>query len=395
MLLARYLSHCESPPNYQSASVQMTDVDPIERVVALRASFPLATPLRLGGGEIRVREFLLVRITTRSGIEGKAFALSRGLPSDVFISETLAPVLVGSDPAPILELVAACAATVSAPSRPGLVTRAISLVEIALWDIKAQRAGAPLWRLLGGYRAQIPALLVAGYLTDDTTPEELGERLGSLGHAGYRLLKIARAQTPELTRRLVEKARLALPTSSGIVVDVLWAWHTSTAAQRELRDWGRDLDLAWLEDPFPPADWKSCRDLRERSGLRIGVGDEVTDPYVLRNLIELGAIDVARTDATSLGGIDAWREVSAYARLQGLEVSPHAYPEVHVHCACAWPGSCAVELFEPHSPYWPTGLFVSGGPVVRDGMVHAPEAPGLGFELDWECIERHRVGPAA
>jgi L-alanine-DL-glutamate epimerase-like enolase superfamily enzyme len=370
----------------------MTASDPIERVVALRASFPLGTPLRLGGGVIAAREFTFVRITTRSGIEGKAFALSRGLPSDVFIAEMLAPVLVGSDPDPILERVAACTATVGAPSRPGMVTRAISLVEIALWDIKAQRAASPLWRLLGGHRAQIPALLVAGYLTDDTTPEELGERLGSLGHAGYRLLKIARAPTPDLTRRLVERARAALPAETGIVVDVLWSWQTSTAAQRELRAWGRDLDLAWLEDPFPPSDWKSCRDLRERTGLRIGVGDEVTDPYVFRNLIELGAIDVARTDATTLGGIDAWREVSAYAHLEGVEVSPHAYPEVHVHCACAWPGTCAVELFEPDSPYWPTDRFLSGGPVVRDGLVQAPEAPGLGFELDWERIERQRVG---
>ena len=372
----------------------MTAVDPIDRVVALRASFPLATPLRLGGSVIPAREFTIVRITTRSGIEGKAFALSRALPSDTFIAEVLAPVLVGTDPEALLELVAACARTISAPSRQGMASRALSLVEIALWDIKAQRAAAPLWRLLGGFRSEIPALLVAGYLTDDTTPETLGEHLGSLGHDGYRLLKISRAPTPDLTRRLVETARAALPSESGIVVDVLWSWQTSTAAQRELRDWGRDLDLAWLEDPFPPGDWKSCRDLRERTGLRIGVGDEVTDPQVFRNLIELGAIDVARTDATALGGIDAWREVSAYARIAGVEVSPHAYPEVHVHCACAWPGSCAVELFEPGSPYWPTDRFLSGGPLLRDGMVVAPEAPGLGFELDWECIERHRVGPA-
>ena len=131
----------------------MTGADPIERVVALRASFALATPLRLGGAEIRAREFTFVRITTRSGIEGKAFALSRGLPGDILITEVLAPGLVGSDPDAILERVAACAATVAAPSRPGMVTRAISLVEIALWDIKAQRAATPLWRLLGGYRA--------------------------------------------------------------------------------------------------------------------------------------------------------------------------------------------------------------------------------------------------
>jgi L-alanine-DL-glutamate epimerase-like enolase superfamily enzyme len=367
---------------------ETASVDPIARVDAVRAVFPLRAPIMLGAMRIAAREFLCVRVTTEAGLEGHAFALSRGLPSEAFIAEMLAPALVGRDSDLIGQRAAECTASVPAPSHAGMMKRAVSLVEIALWDVKGKRLRTPLWRLLGGARAEVPVLLVGGYLTADTTPEAVGEKLGGLAAEGYTLFKVARAPTPELTRRLLAAAREHLPEGCGLVVDAHWCWESNAAALREIEGWG-DLDLEWLEDPMPPGMWEPCKELRDRSGLRVGVGDEVSDEQVLRRLIDTRAIDVLRTDATTIGGIEAWWKLSAYAQLSGMMVSPHAYPEVHIHCACAWPAACAVEMFEIDSPYWPTNQFVSGGMTVADGKARAPEGPGLGVEFDWECIEGH------
>jgi L-alanine-DL-glutamate epimerase-like enolase superfamily enzyme len=367
---------------------EITVPDSIASVEAVRAVFPLSSPIMLGSARITNREFLCVRITTAAGIQGHAFALSRGLPSEAFISQTLAPILVGRDSDLVGERVGDCLSAVTAPSHAGMVKRALSLVEIALWDVKGRRLDAPLWRLLGGARSEVPVLLVGGYLTADSTPEEVGAKLGDRASEGYTLFKVARAPTPELTRRLIAAAHEALPAHCRLVVDTHWCWETSGDALREISQWG-DLDLAWLEDPMPPERWEPCRELREKSGLQIGVGDEVTDEQVLRRLVDTRAVDVLRTDATALGGIGAWARMSAYAHLSGLSVSPHAYPEVHIHCACAWPVACAVEMFEIESPYWPTNRFVSGGMQIENGMAHAPEGPGLGVEFDWACIEHH------
>jgi L-alanine-DL-glutamate epimerase-like enolase superfamily enzyme len=367
---------------------ESASVDPIAHVDAVRAVFPLKAPILLGSMRVAAREFLFVRVTTEAGIEGYAFALSRGLPSDAFIAEVLAPALVGRDSDLIGQRAAECLATIPAPSHAGMVKRAVSLIEIALWDVKGKRLKAPLWRLLGGARAEVPVLLVGGYLTTDTTPEEVGAKLGELASEGYTLFKVARGPTPELTRRLLAATREALPESSRLVVDTHWCWESSAVALAELEQWG-ELDLEWLEDPAPPGMWEPCKELRDRSGLRIGVGDEVTDEQVLRRLVDTRAIDVLRSDATTIGGIEAWWKLSAYGQLSGMMVSPHAYPEVHIHCACAWPVACAVEMFEIDSPYWPTNQFVSGGMTVADGKARAPEGPGLGVEIDWECIERH------
>jgi L-alanine-DL-glutamate epimerase-like enolase superfamily enzyme len=342
----------------------------------------------LGAMRIAAREFLCVRVTTEAGVEGSAFALSRGLPSEAFIAEALAPVLIGRDSDLIGERMGDCMAAVPAPSHGGMMKRAASLIEIALWDAKGRRLGTPVWRLLGGARAEVPVLLVGGYLTADTTPEDVGAKLGRLAEQGYTLFKVARAPTPELTRRLLTAASEALPDGCALVVDTHWCWESSAAALREIEGWG-DLDLAWLEDPMPPGMWDACRELRARSGLRVGIGDEVTDEQVLRRLVDARSIDVLRSDATTIGGIGAWWKLSAYAQLSGMMVSPHAYPEVHIHCACAWRAACAVEMFETDSPYWPTNRFVSGGMRIENGMARAPEGPGLGVEIDWDCIEGH------
>src|SRR5689334_17795851 len=212
--------------------------DPIARVDAVRAVFPLKAPIMLGAMRIAAREFLCVRITTESGLQGCAFVLSRGLPAEA---------LVGRDSDLIDQRVAECLATVTEPSHAGMMKRALSLVEIALWDVKGRRLKTPVWRLLGGARSEVPVLLVGGYLTADTTPEEVGAKLGALAGQGYTLFKIARAPTPELTRRLLTAARNELPDGCRLVVDTHWCWDSSAAALREIEGWG-ELDLEWLED---------------------------------------------------------------------------------------------------------------------------------------------------
>src|SRR4051794_13546034 len=114
-------------------------LDPITEVEALTTRLELPRPLRLGPLEIRHRDYVVVTVTTASGLEGKAFSLTRGTPAAAVVSEVLAPLLVGRD----ADLVAArwdeCFRATIAAGRTGVVMRALSLVDAALWDVKAQR----------------------------------------------------------------------------------------------------------------------------------------------------------------------------------------------------------------------------------------------------------------
>ena len=167
------------------------------RVRAVRAgtaTLPLPAPLRLGPVEITEREYAAVEVETEDGLVGKAYCLTRNAPVAACVERLVAPVVVGreADPEALWD---ACSRATVPVGRTGLVVRAIGLVDIALWDVAAQAAGVPLWRLLGGVDPACPGLLVAAYPLADRTPESLAEDVIRYGAAGWTLLKVARDPT--------------------------------------------------------------------------------------------------------------------------------------------------------------------------------------------------------
>jgi L-alanine-DL-glutamate epimerase-like enolase superfamily enzyme len=358
------------------------------RVSAVRvgtATLPLPAPLRLGAMEITEREYAAVEVETEDGLVGKAYCLTRNAPVAACVERLVAPVVAGreADPEPLWE---ECSRATVAIGRTGLVVRAIGLVDIALWDIAAQAAGVPLWRHLGGADPAVPVMMVAAYPLADRSPESLAEDVIRYGAAGYTLLKVARDADRSRMRRLLETAAAGLPGSARLVVDVAYGWRSSAEALAELADWG-DTPLAWLEDPLVPEDAEGCAAIRREGAHPIGVGDEVTHIATFRALLDANALDVLRLDVPALGGVTPARRVQALAAERGVRVSLHVYPEVSVHLAALQPGA-VVETFDPElpggNPLDPAHTFCDGGPAVRDGVAVAPEAAGLGFELDWE-----------
>ena len=357
------------------------------RVSAVRvgtATLPLPAPLRLGPMEVTEREYCAVQVETEDGLVGKAYCLTRNAPVAACVERLVAPVVTGreADPQRLWE---DCSRATVAIGRTGLVVRAIGLVDIALWDIAAQAAGVPLWRHLGGTDPAAPVLMVAAYPLADRSPESLAEDVIRYGAAGYTLLKVARDPDRARMRRLLETAAAGLPATAQLVVDAGYGWRSSAEALAELPDWG-DTPLAWLEDPLVPEDADGCAAIRRAGGHPVGVGDEVTHIATFRALLDAQALDVLRLDVPALGGITPGRHVQALAAERGVPVSLHIYPEVSVHLATLRPGAI-VERFDSElpggNPLDPAHVLCSGGPAFRDGMAVAPEAPGLGFELDW------------
>lgn len=258
--------------------------------------------------------------------------------------------------------------------RVGLVRRAIGLVDIALWDIAAQRADVPLWKMLGTGDAPRDSILVAAYPSASRTPREVADEV--LAQAdGWTNVKISRIPDPEYMRELLAVLNAELPSATGLIVDVGFGWPDADAALAEIAQWG-DPQLAWLEDPLLPEDAAGVARIRRESGLAVSVGDEVTDPAVLKALVEVGEVDALRIDVVAIGGVTPARELIAWATERGVPVSGHVYPEVSAHLGIG------VETFARGvNPYDPAPSFVRGGPSF-EGRIRPTDAPGLGFTLD-------------
>jgi L-alanine-DL-glutamate epimerase-like enolase superfamily enzyme len=362
-------------------------IDPIASIDVGTTRLRLPARLRIGPVEIESREYAAVRVTTEAGLTGVAYCLTREAPVEQCVRRLVAPALVGTDGADPDEAWRRASRATVFVGRTGLVLRAVGLVDIALWDVAAQRAGQPLWQLLGGTAQDVPLMIVSAYPLADRTPESLADDVLAHASEGYRLLKVARDHDTERMRRLLRRATAGLPDGARLVVDAGFGWEDAAGAAAEVARWDVPA-LAWLEDPLVPEDVEGYADLHARVSHPIGVGDELGSAGVFRALLDAGAADVVRIDAVAIGGITPARSISALARQHGAEVSYHIYPEASVHLAAADGG--VVETFDRSvaggNPLDPAERLVSGGPVLAGGVARPPASPGLGFDLDWELF---------
>jgi L-alanine-DL-glutamate epimerase-like enolase superfamily enzyme len=351
-----------------------------DRVVALdivRCALPLERPVRIGRTTYRDREYVCLRLRTEGGIEGHAIGYTRGLPLDSMVAQ-LADGVLG------------CRLTRRAAVIDGLwashlnaassLVRAVSLVDIALWDALARLGGMPLWRLLGGARSRVPVMAVAGYHARERGPAAVEAEVRALSEAGFRHVKLHSADVS-----LVRRVRAAVPDGTGFAVDVGMAWRDvpeALAAARELDD----LGLAFIEDPFPVERWRLIGELAPRLRTPLAAGEDAAG---LARLIDLASVvGVLRVDGTASGGFGAVLDAAVVASARGVAVMTHAFPDLHAHLAGA-SAVGVVEMIPDATGANPVGRLLARRQPVEDGEIVLSEDPGHGAPLDWEAVVGH------
>ena len=358
----------------------------IDRVEVVLCRVPLETPVDLGIITVEHRDFVLVRIRTADGVEGVAYALTRGAPTDLVITDLLAPVLLGKDALSIDERVDEMRRAMVTLGPVGIVGRAISLLEVCLWDIRAKTASEPVWKALGGSGEPADALLVAPYSSPTESHAAYAERLAPLAAKPYSIIKLYPLADSEAMADRLAALRRTLGDDVRLAIDMAWLWRSSDESIAAVRRWA-EYDLTWVEDPHVADDWPTIKALTDAVTTPIAVGDEVSVRAVSESLVREGAVDVLRLDATTIGGLGVFSEIRDLARSSGLRTAPHAYGEIHRHVVHAWPDVGPVELFPPRSPTWGVSRFLEEL-VLPDGAssIEAPTEPGLGLHIDWDAV---------
>jgi L-alanine-DL-glutamate epimerase-like enolase superfamily enzyme len=357
-----------------------------DRVVSVEAGMvvlELPEPLRVGPMTVVSREYATLRLRTEDGLVGKAYCLTRNAPVAACVERLIAPSLRGADSSDIRGIWEQCIRANVMVGRTGLVLRALGLIDVALWDVAAQRAGVPLHALLGREPAPVPVIMVAAYPAASRTAEQLAGEVLAYAAAGYRLLKVARSADTAFMRLWLERMSADLPATARLVVDAGYGWTSSAEALAEVAAWG-PRDLAWLEDPLVPEDVTGIARLRRDGPHPIGVGDELAEKSTFEALLAAGALDILRLDVVSIGGVTGALEVLELASQADVPVAFHVFPELTVHLATGLAGAI-VETFDPDvpggNPYDPAHELSSGRLAVRDGAALPPDVPGIGFEL--------------
>jgi L-alanine-DL-glutamate epimerase-like enolase superfamily enzyme len=361
----------------------MNSHDKIVDVRVATVLAPLPKPVEFGPWLMRHREFAVCVIRAESGVVGRAFSYTRDGPVAAIVERLVAPHYAGAaydDPA-ALTFAAQFANNPNLSSSTGY--RALGLVDLATWDLKARAAGVSITQLLDGQRRPLPVTAIVGY-PPSTDAEEVRDQVRDLWAAGWRRFKQPVAATEEQTVARMRAACEAAPDGwHGL--DANWIYRTAEDAIAFTRKLD-GLPIGWFEDIVPPGDAALVAAIREGSDIPIAMGDEQGGAYHPDALIAAGAIDVVRIDITMNGGLSRLERVIARAEAAGLPFTPHMFAHKHSQVLSAL-GYVDTPI-EWGVPWSGVDQFADSlaQPTVRDGLMEPlAEAPGFGeiVNVDW------------
>lgn len=265
--------------------------------------------------------------------------------------------------------------------RPGLVSTAISAVDIALWDLKAKLLGRSLLSLLGKCRDSIAAYGSGGFTS--YTERQLIDQLTGWADEGFSAVKMKIGRDPEADIERVAQVRRALGERTEIYVDANGAYDRKRAlsSSQPFSEFG----VTWFEEPVTSDDRIGLRLLVEQAppSVRIAAGEYI---YVLddaRLLVEAQAVDVLQVDVTRCGGITNFLKVSDLAGICHFPLSAHTSPSIHATLCCSAIPAINVEYFFDHQRI--EAMLFDGAVRAKNGILQPDlSRPGLGLEIKRE-----------
>jgi L-alanine-DL-glutamate epimerase-like enolase superfamily enzyme len=353
------------------------------QIVRLPADEPLAGGPATPGA---TRDIVILRVQTDGGIEGIGYtffgaALTRALREAV---DTLGQLSIGEDPLRT-EAVAAKLRAASAGSGPGgILTLALSAIDIALWDIRGKALNLPLWQLIGGSRERVPTY-ASGALMRTFPLEHLVKAAPRLVEKGFRQMKTQLALPGETSpEREVERIR-RVRESAGPDIDLMcdinqrWSVHQAIDIGRRIED----VHLYWIEDVTAHDDYEGLARVTAALKTPVAGGEYVYGIVPFRHMLEARSVDIVMIDIMRAGGVTQWLKIAGMAEAHNLPVVSHLAPEIHIHLIAAVPNGLTVEYMP-----WTFKLFEEV-PVPEKGELVVPRKPGLGLKFDEAALKRY------
>lgn len=370
----------------------------LESVSSCAVSVPLDKVTSFATRTVSERHYLLVKVRSDDGVEGIGFCYvgnRAGALGTIAVRELLAPVLIGQDSTGVEGLWARMYQESVLHGRAGTVMRALSALDIALWDRNARATGLPLAKYLGGQaRETVPAYASGGYYLEGKSDAMLGEELAGYVAQGFKAVKMKVGRlSPKQEEDRIAAAREALDPEVLLMLDANNAWSDLPTARRYVERY-EPYDPYWIEEPFSVDDIENHARLAEQTPITVATGEIEAGRWRFLEILDKGAAGILQPDAAVCGGITEFRRIAQTAASFCVPLCPHWFHDLHVHLVAALPNALFVEYF-PDDQVLNFRRLLDRQLEVRDGDLVVPSDPGLGFDFDAKAVERYALAPWA
>jgi L-alanine-DL-glutamate epimerase-like enolase superfamily enzyme len=371
-----------------------------ERITRVEA-YPLRYPEPNNAGKIR--HVTLVRIETSGGAVGWGEAITgteeASLAMRVIIDRGFAARLIGRDPRAVEAIWAELRESTYWTGDGGIVTFAISAIDMALWDLTGRVTGLPVHQLLGGKRRD-RVRAASSVIFDTANLDAIGKQFVDLRARGYGVLKggwghdlsIAFGRDRRRDVEIVRTVREAVGPDAEIIVDVVAgsAWTASHAITMAAAF--EPYRLFWLEDALTENDLAGWKRLRAATATPLCTGEKGWTIPHFRRLIGSGALDIVMLDPGRAEGVTGVKKVIDLAADAGLSWNAHSWSSAlntaaSLHLAAASPNVLVLELKPEPSPM--QHELVTDPIEMIDGWIAVRDAPGLGVTVDESAVRRY------
>jgi len=357
----------------------------VRGITARPVVLPLERPIVARIATITEWPVILIDLLTEEGIVGRSYLepyVVKSLHYLVPALNDLGSVLKGRRVAPI-ELFDAARKSLHFVGYEGLSMIAASGLDMAAWDALARAAKLPLCVLLGGSIGPVKSYNSNGLWlkAPAAVAEEAIQLRDEGGFAGLKL-RLGRDRAADDLATL-DAVRKAVGDDMELMVDFNQGLDLADALRRCHMIDGHGL--AWIEEPILYDNLDGHAQLAAELSTPIQIGENFYGPRAMHSALQKKACDLVMPDFMRIGGVTGWIRAAAIAGAAGIPVSTHLYPEVAAHMMRVTETAHWLEWQD-----W-TDPLLQRPYLVKDGLLHIPDVPGVGLDWNEDAVKRYLV----
>ncbi|MBB3143284.1 mandelate racemase/muconate lactonizing enzyme family protein [Halomonas organivorans] len=373
----------------------------IERVHTHILDYKLDQAFESASMRFERRQHCLVEIVCDDGTVGWGECLGPARANATIVG-LYAGALVGADPLETEKLWLELYNRLRDQGQRGLTMTALSGIDIALWDIKGKRYGAPVSELLGGrFREQVRAYATGSFRRDGVDRvQDVAEEVAGYAREGFHGVKIKIGFDVEEDLRAIAAVREAIGPERRLMIDANHGYDVLEAIEVGKR--AERFGIDWFEEPVLPEQLDAYRAVRRGQPIPVASGENWHGRYAMLEPLSTRAVDIAQPDVCGVGGFSEMRRVVDMAAMFGVRLVPHVWGTAvciaaSLQCMAALPPNPPrrrplepiMEFDRTTNPF--RQAVVETPLEHRDGVMRVPDGPGLGIVVDRDALQQYAL----